>query len=125
MTTIKARDAAEQAAEAIRTLSHLTLPGGDGLEFPADAYLILGDLKIMAQRLPQLLHQLSLWLGTQHAAGRVGHDSRLDATPWVRLARDCLDGDATDAAGELENALNRAQNACTGLTGITAAERKD
>ena len=45
---------ARTAAEAVRSLNHATL-GGNGLEQPADAYAVLGELSLAASRLPQLL----------------------------------------------------------------------
>ena len=54
--------AAEVAAEAIRALNHLTLgapsagsPGWEGVE---DIYRVIGELRIIADRLPQVCDQL-------------------------------------------------------------------
>ena len=38
---------ADDAAVAIRALNHATMPGGGGLEFPADAYDITGSLSFL------------------------------------------------------------------------------
>jgi hypothetical protein len=54
--------AADRAAEALRTLNHLTLagptagvPGWEGVD---DVYRVLGELRIIADRLPQVCDQL-------------------------------------------------------------------
>ncbi len=36
---------------------------------------MITSLKLAVQRMPQLLNQLSTWLGTEHAAGKVAHHS--------------------------------------------------
>lgn len=115
MTTTAAK-AADQAAEAMRALNYLTLPreGAPGLEYPGDVYEVVASLKILAQRLPQLFGQLSLWLGEQHAAGKVGHDSGEDAAEHVRQVRYWLDT-AETCAHELAGALDKVHNASAGL----------
>lgn len=62
---------AEQAAEAVRALNHVTLPGAGGLTEPADVYAVLGSLVTLMARLPQALTQLQSFLVREHAAGRV------------------------------------------------------
>lgn len=54
---------AQEAAEAIRTLNHLTR-GGD-LRYPADVYTMLGALSVLVERLPQTLQQLASFLERQ------------------------------------------------------------
>jgi hypothetical protein len=104
------------AAESVRAANHQTLGGNGtpGLEFPSDVYDAIGNLKVLAERMPQLLHQLSLWLGEQNAAGKVGHDSRDDPGPFVARVRDALDT-AELLSGDLAGALRAAQNESTGL----------
>lgn len=55
--------AAETAAEALRTLNHLTLaapsPGVPGWEDVGDIYRLLGDLRVVADRLPQVYDQVT------------------------------------------------------------------
>jgi hypothetical protein len=50
--------AAENAAEALRTLNHLTLaaptPGAPGWEDVGDVYRVIGELRALADRLPQV-----------------------------------------------------------------------
>lgn len=110
------QDTGERAAEAIRQLNYLTLPGdgAPGLTNPSDVYDVIGSLKVTARRMPQLLRQLSLWLGEQNAAGRVAHDGREAPGPYVADVRELLDA-AEGYAGELEAILNRAHSASSGL----------
>lgn len=62
-----------QAAEAIRTLNHRTHPPTTA--DPTEVYELLAALAAMAYRLPQLLSQLSRWLQTEHAAGKLRADT--------------------------------------------------
>jgi hypothetical protein len=106
---------AEEAAEAIRALNHATLPGAGELVFPADAYEVAGVLATLAARLPQALTQLSAFLGGEVDAGRVvivagGHAG--DPAAAISIARRHL-GAAAAAAGQLQHALDAAQQALT------------
>jgi hypothetical protein len=47
----------------VRELNHLTLDGV--LEYPADVYEAVANLKLATMRLPQLLGQLGNWLVTE------------------------------------------------------------
>ena len=116
MSSKSARMRADEAAEAIRALNYATLPreGAPGLEYPGDVYEIVASLKTAVQRMPQLFGQLSLWLGQQHAVGKVAHDSGQDAAEYVREVRYWLDT-AETCAGELAGALGNAHNASAGL----------
>jgi len=62
----------EEAAEALRHLNHLTLaapsPGVPGWEDVCDVYRVLGELRFLADRLPQVCDQLAGSL--QHLGGR-------------------------------------------------------
>ncbi len=75
-------DLAVTAAEAVRGLNHQTL-GRHILSEPAELARIVAELATMAQRLPQLLRQLSSWLNAEHDAGRIGSDDDLDAARVV------------------------------------------
>ncbi len=58
MTTPQAaQQVAERAAEAIRSLNHLTRPGAVELDV-TDVYDVLAELALLAGRLPQALRQL-------------------------------------------------------------------
>ena len=68
---------ARTAAGAVRSLNHATL-GGEGLDQPADAYELIGELALAAAGLPQLLAQVGRWLASALAAGRLGCDDGTD-----------------------------------------------
>jgi hypothetical protein len=109
--TTSPSDVADQAAEAIRTLNHIT---SDALEYPSDVYEVVANMKIMTQRLPQLFDQLSAWLEREYAAGHISHDRGWPAEDEVRSAVDSLTL-ASMGAGALTDALNTAHNALGGL----------
>lgn len=114
---VDVHQAAELAAEAVRALNHLTGSPG-ALEYPSDVHRILGSLNVLTARLPQLLGQLTLFLGRQHEAGNVVADygkyaGRTDAavtTTVQELAQ------AVRHAQHLHDALAAAQTACSGLS---------
>ncbi len=104
MTGEHARHAAD-AAEAIRALNHATLPGTGGLTYPADAYEALGQLAVLAARLPQALAQILAFLAAGQDAGRiviVAGDHAGDPAAALTAAPACLDA-----------AIDGAQNALT------------
>ena len=68
---------ARTAAGAVRSLNHATL-GGQGLDHPADAYELIGELALAAGGLPQLLAQVGRWLAAALAAGQLGCDDGTD-----------------------------------------------
>src|SRR5260370_8271410 len=74
---------ARSAAEAVRSLNHATL-GGDGLDWPAGAYEVLGELSLTASRIPQLLGQVGRWLAAALAPGRLGCAHGTDPPPAPR-----------------------------------------
>jgi hypothetical protein len=71
---VSAWEAANRAAEAVRALNHVTL-GPGGYAEPADVDAVLAELAALVWRLPQALTQAGRWLLTEHAAGRLGHDT--------------------------------------------------
>jgi hypothetical protein len=112
---------ARSAAEAVRALNHLTL-GGGGLEQPAGAYEVLGELSLAASRLPQLLGQVGTWLAAALAGGRLGCDDGTDpAGPvsgaWLFLS------DARGSSAALARDLELAQQQLAAVNG--APSRKD
>lgn len=68
----------EHAAEAVRTLNHLTLvppcPSTPGWEDVADLYQVLTEVRVLAERLPQVIGQLA-----RHLEGPGGEGYRCDA----------------------------------------------
>jgi hypothetical protein len=110
--------AADLAAEAVRFLNYATghhAPEG-GLTWPSTVYEVVGRLSQAALGMPQLFTQMSTWLATELADGRIGMDDRSDATPAVADARAHLNA-AKHAALRLERELSAAQNALSAVNG--------
>lgn len=106
--------AADMAAEAIRYLNLSTRPGQGGLESPADAYDLLGSLKVAVERMPQLCGQVGAQLRKQAAAGNAADREGRDPAIQAGMAADLLE----DVAGRLDSAaahLGRAQSDIAGL----------
>lgn len=97
--------AAEHAAEAVRTLNHLTLihpsPGTPGWEDVADLYRVLTEVRVLTERLPQALGQLAQHL-ERSGGGGYRCDAATVATPDELVAR---------AAGSLREAQSRVERA--------------
>ena len=104
------------AADCIRAANHQTQPLADvpGLEYPADAYDALGNLKLLAQYLPQLCGQLAEWLAGEDAAGNIASDMGADPGPEAVQAITAMMTAAARAA-DLARALADAQNATAHL----------
>jgi hypothetical protein len=102
-----AAELASAAAEAIRGLNHASMSAPRAeLEYPADAYEVMGALSAMAQRLPQAIEQTQRFMDRLHDAGRLRHDSGAPALLAgdliaLRVATD----DAVTMAGMLARAL--------------------
>jgi hypothetical protein len=109
MSPAHARIAADTASEAIRALNHATQPadGFPGLSSTVDAYRLLGALQELADRMPQLLEQISAYLQRQLQLGLVD----VDDGPHI--------GDPLTAIGTASNALEG--QAIVGATRLAAA----
>lgn len=113
--------AAGAAAEAIRTLNHLSF--GKGFEYPSDAYATIGELATLLHRLPQALAQIQQFLGQQHAAGRIVADwgsyaARTDEA--IQAALVALDNAALQVNGAAAQ-IDAAHTATAGLSQAGAA----
>lgn len=106
---------ARTAAETIRALNHATL-GGSGLDQPADAYQLLGELSLAASRLPQLLTQVGRWLDGALAAGQLGCDDRTDPAIAVSGAQTHMTA-ARNTAAALARDLDYAQQQIAAVHG--------
>ena len=106
---------ARTAAEAVRSLNHLTL-GGGGLGQPADACEVLGELSLAASRIPQLLGQVGRWLAAALAAGRLGCDDGTDPATAVSGAWLFI-SDARGSAAALARDLEQAQQQLAAVNG--------
>ena len=102
---------ADAAAEAIRAINHLTLCGG--LDYPAEAYQLLGDLAVMVIRLPQALAQLARQLDDWQSAGlvRIDAGTEFEDNPQLAIATatSYLRDDGVPTAERLGAALTQAQ----------------
>lgn len=112
-TYTTAAEAAHAAAEAVRTLNHLTLAAGVSPEWemPSDAYDVVAALRTMAAGLPQSIEQVQHLVDGLENTGRLRHDSgdraRLDADLYnLRAAT----GQAATMAGLLARVLADAHN---------------
>jgi hypothetical protein len=114
---------ARTAAEAIRGLNWTTRCDA-GLDQPSAAYDVIGALSLAASRLPQLIAQITGYLGRALAAGRLGHDLGEDPAPDINGAGIFL-GDAHLSAGALAGDLNEAQQQLALVNGLPSLRRKD
>jgi len=115
--------AAEAAAESIRRLNHETIR--DGYRWPSEVAEVVGELQLVAERLPQALRQAAAWLQTEHGAGRVGHDTAPDAVTAV-VAEMLTDlAIAGERAESLAGALRFAHANANHLTGVVDDDRAD
>jgi hypothetical protein len=108
------------AAGAVRSLNHAT-PGGQGLDWPADACELIGELSQAAAGLPQLLAQVGRWLAAALAAGRLGCDDGTDPAGAVSGAWLFL-SDARASAAALARDLGHAQQQLAAVNGGPAAQ---
>ena len=104
--TMTARDAARQAAEAVRELNDLTSASTDitGLD---DVSEVIASLRRMTRDLPQLCEQLARILVVQREDGQVAAGPGQDPDFWVTEAVEALAA-AAQAADMLAAALAQA-----------------
>ena len=124
MTSILSRPTVEHAAtaaEAVRTLNHLTL-GRSALGEPAELDRLVAELAIMAGRLPQLLRQLRGWLDAEQHTGRLRTDHTTDPARTVDRAAAELT-EAGHAAHHLRRALDDAHQLLAHLAVATEPDR--
>ncbi|WP_405778341.1 hypothetical protein [Streptomyces sp. NBC_00859] len=109
--TTNAASLADQAAETIRSLNYATLPNAGALAFPGDAYSTIGNLSILAMRLPQALHQIGAFIDRQHEIDSLYSDQGPeDLIARITNLRNAT-GDAVRAAEALYAALDQAHSA--------------
>jgi hypothetical protein len=97
---------ARAASGAVRDLNHAGIDSG-GLDWPADAYDLVGELALMAGRLPRLLGQAGRWLATALEARILGCDDGTDPAEAVTdavLLLDAASASAAALAGDLHDA---------------------
>jgi hypothetical protein len=89
--------------------------------WPSTVYSVTAGLSQMAQRMPQLFTQMSLWLGTEMLDGRIGMDDHSDPDPAIARAREHL-SHAKHAALRLCQELSATQNALSAVNGRGPAQ---
>lgn len=97
---------ARAAAGAVRDLNHAGIDAG-GLDWPADAYDLLGELALAAAGLPRLLGQAGRWLRQALEARILGCDDGTDPASAVTetvLLLDAARASAAALAGGIEDA---------------------
>ncbi len=108
---------AEQAAEAVRALNHITLWPGGGYEWPSDVDRVIADLFLTATRMQQALDQARHWLDVKAGDGSIGHDQGADPVAVVGDAHAGL-GRAAATAWQLAADLDAVRQITAHLTGI-------
>lgn len=108
------REAGDQMGELVRYLNRATFGRAGGLEYPGDAYALLGNWAHAAGMMPQLAEQAGAFLGAQ--GDRAGlYDARgYDPNDQLYVGQSALERAAT-AAWALCRALQDAQNAIAGV----------
>lgn len=100
---------ADDAAEAIRAINHLTMSARDDWQTPGDVYNLIGGLAQMVAKLPQALEQASSLIDKLNDDGRL----RSDNDQLHYNIADVFYGLETArlAAQRMHSALNQAHNA--------------
>jgi hypothetical protein len=106
-------EVARAFSESVRVLNHATFTGR-GLTNPQTVYEVAGALAGGAAGLRQLFDQMTRFLGTETAHGRLAHDNGADPAITVSGIGRQL-GFAGLAAAELFEALSAVQNAASHL----------
>jgi hypothetical protein len=100
---------ADEAAEAIRAINHLTQGAPrDNWQYPGDVYSLVANLSQMAMMLPQALQQASRLIADLNEGGHL----RSDKDHLDQDLGDVFYGldDARNAANKLYGSLSRAHN---------------
>lgn len=110
--------AAELAAETLRAVNHLTLsppsPAHPGWEDIGDLYRVLGEVRVLVERVPQVLHQLAGHLG--RSTETLAVDGGMNETPAAIVTTGVVA--LNDAEAQLRQAgvhLDTAQSAVSHL----------
>jgi len=116
--------AAALAAEALRVVNHLTLAapsaGVAGWEEVGDLYRVLGELRLLTERLPQAIEQLSRHLQRPGGSGCYRSDDGTHKTPAMLVVRAVVAlGAAQVGAQEVGTQLAAAQSAVAHLSSAT------
>lgn len=113
------RAAAHAIDEAARMLNYTTMPRDGGLDYPATVASVHKELAAAAEKLPQAVRQMAVWLGEQVEVGTVRenpaygqHGGNAQA---AITAHDAAVMEVCAKAEELAAALSRACSTVAGL----------
>lgn len=111
-------EVAQAFAQSVRVLNHLTLHH-EALEYPSEADRLIREIATAASRLPQLLGQVSRWLGQEMAEGRLRipegeYQGRPDMAAVAAMMR-------LDEAGALAEHLREALDGAASVTATMGA----
>jgi hypothetical protein len=107
--------AASAIAEGVRYLNYATRPGQGGLKDPADAERLLADLVIAAERLPQLLGQVTVFLKARAATGELEDGAGLHPELLAERAELWLEA-ASARARDMGASIGKARQDIAGLS---------
>ncbi len=115
--------AAALAAEALRAVNHLTLAapcaGVAGWEEVGDLYRVLGELRLLTERLPQAVEQLSRHLQRPGGRGCYRSDDGTRESPETLVVRAAVALEAAQVgAREVGSQLAAAQSAVAHLSSV-------
>ncbi|MDQ2874824.1 MAG: hypothetical protein M3Y33_08540, partial [Actinomycetota bacterium] len=108
------REAGNELGDLVRFLDHATMGSAPGLEYPADAYALLGNWAHAAGMMPQLAEHAAAFLAGQGTRGGLYDARGADPGERIAAAQAALDR-AASAAWALCRALQDAQNAIAGV----------
>ncbi len=116
--------AAALAAEALRAVNHLTLAapssGVPGWEEVGDIYRVLGELRLLTERLPQAVEQLARHLRRSAGSGCYRSDGGTRESPETLVVRAVVALEATGVgAQEVGTQLAAAHSAVAHLSSAT------
>jgi hypothetical protein len=117
------QEVGDALAEAVRVLNYGTHAGA-GLEYPADAYSLLGALYTATERMPQLFGQMAAFLDGWQASGQLGDSNGADPDLVTMAASQNLT-EAARLARMVTDSLQFAQNAISGLHVRSSTEGSD
>ena len=117
------KDLADQAADVIRALNHVTLPGAADYGYPADVSVVIGSLGRLVRDLPQSLRQAGRWLADAHARGAVRDvDAGTEAETAQTVCAVILElSEAATHVGRAAHSLHKAHAPAARLAAVDVA----
>jgi hypothetical protein len=116
----RTREAGDQLGEVVKFLNYATMGRAPGMEYPSDAYTLLGNWAHAAGMMPQLAEQAGAFLGAQGDRAGLYEARGADPNDQLYMGQSALER-AAAAAWALCRALQDAQNAIAGV-GVREAD---